>query len=74
MSLKPETLRILVWAGLADVVIGAGLAIATLNGVFGPDLEMFALAGVVVALWGVVLFVWGRNKLSQVDDRRGDLN
>jgi len=55
-------------------VSGAGLAIATLNGVFGPDLEMFALAGVVVALWGVVLFVWGRNKLSQVDDRRGDLN
>lgn len=74
MNLKPETLRILAFAGLADVVIGAGLAIALLNGFFGPGLEMVALAAVVVAVWGVILFVWGRNKLSQVDDRRGDLN
>ncbi|MCS6625125.1 hypothetical protein N0B44_19615 [Roseibacterium beibuensis] len=74
MNLKPETLRILVFAGIADVVIGAGLAIATLNGFFGPGLELFAAAGVAVAVWGLVLFVWGRSKLSQVEDRRGDLN
>jgi hypothetical protein len=74
MNLKPETLRILVFAGVADVVIGAGLAAATLNGFFGPGLELLAVAAVVVALWGVVLILWGRNKLSQVEDRRGDLN
>ena len=74
MKLKPETLRILVFAGIADVVIGAGLAIAMIRGLFGPGLELFSLAGVAVAVWGVVLIVWGRHKLSQVEDRRGDLN
>lgn len=73
-ELKPETLRVLVWAGIADVVLGVGLAIAFLTGVFGPDLEIAAAAGGFVALWGAGLIIWGRNKLSQVEDRRGDLN
>ena len=73
-NLKPETLRILVWAGVADVVLGIGLAIAFLSGFFGPGLELAAAAGGFVALWGAALIVWGRNKLSQVEDRRGDLN
>ena len=73
-KLKPETLRVLVWAGIADVVIGVGMAIAFLMGLFGPGLEIAATVGGLVALWGVGLIVWGRNKLSQVEDRRGDLN
>ena len=73
-NLKPETLRILVWAGVADVVLGLGLGAAVLAGRFGPGLELVAVAFAVVAAWGVVLIVWGRNKLSQVEDRRGDLN
>lgn len=74
MNLKPESLRFLVWVGLADVVLGLGLAAAFLSGLFGPDLEIAAAAAGLVAVWGLVLFVWGRNKLSQVEDRRGDLN
>jgi hypothetical protein len=74
MNLKPESLRFLVWVGLADVVFGLGLAVAFLSGLFGPDLEIAAAGAGLVALWGLVLFVWGRNKLSQVEDRRGDLN
>ena len=73
-KLKPETLRILVWAGVADILLGVGMAVAFLSGVFGPGLEIAAAAGGLVALWGVGLVVWGRNKLSQVEDRRGDLN
>ncbi|MDP2765652.1 MAG: hypothetical protein Q8O54_12545 [Brevundimonas sp.] len=73
-TLKPETLRILVWAGIGDIVLGVGLAFALLLGFFGPDLEIAALIGLFVALWGVAIVVWGRNKLSQVEDRRGDLN
>ena len=73
-KLTPETLRFLVWAGIADLVLGIGLATAFLMGLFGPGLEIAAAAGGFVALWGVGLIVWGRNKLSQVEDRRGDLN
>jgi len=74
MTVKPESLRFLVWVGLADVLLGLGLATAFLSGLFGPGLELAAAAAGLVAAWGVVLFVWGRNKLSQVEDRRGDLN
>ena len=73
-KLKPETLRVLVWAGVADIVLGIGLTVAVLMGLFGPDLDLVAVAGGFVALWGAGLIVWSRNKLSQVEDRRGDLN
>lgn len=73
-KLTPQTLRILFWAGVADVVIGIGLAVAILQGFFGPGIEIAAAAGGFVALWGAGLIVWARNKLSQVEDRRGDLN
>jgi|GEM_PF-2039115 len=73
-NLKPKTLRVIVWAGVADVVLGIGLTIAFLSGFFGPGLELAAAAGGFVALWGAALIVWGRNKLSQVEDRRGDMN
>ena len=74
VKLKPETLRVLVWAGVADIVLGVGLAFAFLTGLFGPGLELGAVAGGFVALWGAGLILWGRNQLSQVEDRRGDLN
>ncbi len=73
-NLKPETLRVLVWAGLADIALGVGLTFAFLTGLFGPGLELGAVAGGFVALWGAGLIVWSRNQLSQVEDRRGDLN
>ena len=72
--LKPETLRVLVWAGVADIVLGIGLTVAVLMGLFGPGLDLVAVGGGFVALWGAGLIIWGRNKLSQVEDRRGDLN
>jgi membrane associated rhomboid family serine protease len=74
LDLKPETLRLLVWAGIADVAIGIGIAISILSGFFGPGNEIAAVGGAVVALWGVVLIVWGRKKLSEAENRRGDLN
>jgi hypothetical protein len=73
-KLKPGTLRVLVWAGVADIVVGIGLTVAALMGLFGPGLDLLAVAGGFVALWGAGLIIWGRNKLSQVEDRRGDLN
>lgn len=73
-NLKPETIRILVWAGVVDVVLGVGLGAAFLSGLFGPGFELAAGAFGFVAVWGLVLVIWGRNKLSQVEDRRGDLN
>ena len=62
------------WVGVSDVVIGAGLAFAGLTDLFGPDLELLAVVGGVIALAGVGFIVFGRNKMSNAETRRGDLN
>jgi len=71
---KTTSWRVLMWAALADVGIGIVLAVAALVGVLGEDLEIVALAGAVVALTGVGLFIWARKNLNDAENRRGDLN
>ncbi len=74
---KPERTvngRIFVIAGVSDIVIGAGLVVAAFTGLLGPGMGVMAIAGGVMALVGVGFIVFGRNKLSQAESRRGDLN
>ena len=72
---KPINWQVMVWAGLADMVIGVALAAAALSGLLGDeDYTILAAVGGVLALTGLGLFVWGRNNLSNAANRRGDLN
>lgn len=66
--------RIFVIAGVSDIVIGVGLALAAVAGLLGPGAGIMVIAGAVMALVGVGFIVFGRNKLSQAESRRGDLN
>lgn len=74
MAEKAMDHRIFIWAGISDVVVGLGLVVAGLTDLFGPDLEILALVGGVIAVVGAGLVLWGRNKASQAESRRGDLN
>ena len=67
--------QVMVWAGMADMVIGLALAAAALNGLLG-DGDQTVLAGVggLLVLVGLGLFLWARNNLSKAESRRGDLN
>ena len=72
---KPINWAVMVWAGVADMVIGLALASATLAGVLGDsDQTVLAAVGGLLALTGLGIFVWGRNNLSKAESRRGDLN
>ena len=72
---KPINWAVMVWAGLADMVIGLALASAALAGMLGDsDQTVLAAVGGLLVLTGVGLFLWARNNLSKADDRRGDLN
>ena len=72
---KPINWMIMVWAGLADMVVGVGLAAAALSGMLGDtDQAVLAAVGGLLALTGLGIFVWGRNNLSKAESRRGDLN
>jgi len=68
------TWRVMILAGVGDIVIGAGMAFAGLTDLIGPDMEILAVVGAVIAVIGVGIVLWGRHKLSQAGDRRGDLN
>lgn len=72
---KPINWMIMVWAGLADMVVGAILAAAALSGMLG-DSDQTVLAGVggLLVVVGLGIFLWGRNNLSKAESRRGDLN
>ena len=72
---KPINWVVMVWAGLADMVVGVGRAAAALSGMLG-DTDQAVLAGVggLIAVVGAGLFTWGRNNLSKAESRRGDLN
>ena len=72
---KPINWAVMVWAGVADMVIGLALASATLAGMLGDsDQTVLAAVGGLLALTGLGIFVWGRNNLSKAESRRGDLN
>ncbi|RZJ44434.1 MAG: hypothetical protein EON87_09925 [Brevundimonas sp.] len=69
-----DVAKIFIWGGVGDIVIGLGLIVAALTGLMGPDMEILSIAGAVMAVFGVGIVLWGRNKLSQAEDRRGDMN
>lgn len=72
---KPINWMIMVWAGLADMVVGAILAAAALSGMLGEsDQAVLAGVGGLLVLVGLGIFLWGRNNLSKAGTRRGDLN
>ena len=72
---KPINWAVMVWAGVADMVIGLALASATLAGMLGDsDQTVLAAVGGLLVLTGLGIFVWGRNNLSKAESRRGDLN
>ena len=72
---KPINWRVMIWAGLADIAIGAVLALAALTGALGDsDQTVLAAVGGLLMVTGVGLFLWGRNNLSKAGDRRGGLN
>jgi len=73
-TVTAATWRTMMWAGVADIGLGLGLAVAALTDLIGPDLEMLAIAGGIIAVIGMGILLWARNKLSQADDRRGDMN
>jgi len=72
---KPINWMIMVWAGLADMVVGVVLAAAALNGLLGEsDQTVLAGVGGLLAVVGLGIFLWGRNNLSKAGTRLGDLN
>ena len=72
---KPINWAVMVWAGVADMVIGLALASAALACMLGDiDQTVLAAVGGLLALTGLGIFVWGRNNLSKAESRRGDLN
>ena len=73
-SSPAEFWRLIVWVGLGDIVLGFALAVAGFADLLGPDMEIVALVGAVIAAVGLGIVVWGRKKLSEAGDRRGDLN
>jgi len=72
---KPINWMVMVWAGLADMVVGVVLATAALNGLLGDsDQTVLAAVGGLLVVVGLGIFLWGRNNLSKAESRRGDLN
>lgn len=66
--------RLIIWAGIGDIVLGFAVAVAGLADLIGPDMEILAFVGAVIAAVGLGLVLLGRHKLSEADNRRGDLN
>ena len=73
---KPASVyRIMMFAGLADIALGFVVAVLAFTGtVGGDDPTVLAVVGGLFAVIGVGIVIFARNKLSQADDRRGDLN
>ena len=71
---KPANWRLFAIVGLVDIAIGLGLAAAALSGMLGPDSPMLAVVGGALAFGGAAIALLSRHKLSQVENRRGDLN
>ncbi|NJC42231.1 hypothetical protein GGQ87_002526 [Brevundimonas alba] len=70
----PAAWRIIMFAGLGDIVFGVGIAAAGLMGFLGEEGEIYAIVGGVMAVFGAGIIVWARNNLSKAESRRGDLN
>lgn len=66
--------RLFMGVGISDVAVGVGLAVAGLAGLLGENGSVIALVGGVIAVFGVAMVVWARNKLSQASGSGGDRN
>lgn len=72
---KPlSTGKLCLMIGALDLVIGLGFVAAGLSGMFGPDMMLPMVGGGAVVLTGVGVLAYGGYKLSQADDRHGDLS
>lgn len=72
---KPlSTGKLCLLIGVSDLVVGLGFIAAGLIGMFGPDILLPTVGGGAVALTGVGMLAYGGHKLSQADDRHGDLS
>jgi hypothetical protein len=71
---KPVNWRLFAVVGLIDIAAGLALAAAGLAGLLGDEGGMLAIVGAAVAVGGAVITLLSRHKLSQVENRRGDLN
>ncbi|MEH6698261.1 MAG: hypothetical protein V7672_06150 [Brevundimonas sp.] len=77
MAEQPKPLstgKLCLMIGAMDLVIGLGFVAAGLNGMFGPDTMLPTVGGGAVALTGVGMLAYGGYKLSQADNRHGDLS
>ena len=68
---KPVNWRMFAIVGLIDMAVGLGLVGAGLAGMIGPE---SAIVGGALMFGGAVIVLLSRHKLSQVENRRGDLN
>jgi len=71
---KAVNWRLFAIVALIDVVVGFGLVVAGLAGLLGQDSRYFALAGGGLVFGAAVIGLYARNKLSEAENRRGDLN
>lgn len=71
---KPVNWRMFAIVGLIDMAVGLGLVGAGLAGMIGPESSIFAIVGGALMFGGAVIVLISRHKLSQVENRRGDLN
>jgi hypothetical protein len=67
---KPVDYRLMLIVGVSDAVLGVALAGLALSGILGEGMEPLAVAGGLMALVGVGIVLWARNKISQ-DPRSG---
>jgi hypothetical protein len=51
--------------GLSDMVLGVGLAVASLTGTLDVDRTIMPIVGGLMALVGAGIFVWAREKASK---------
>lgn len=74
MDGKPLNWRMFAIVGLIDIAVGLGFVVAGLTGMIGTESAIFAIVGGALAFGGSVILIFSRHKLSQVENRRGDLN
>lgn len=69
---KPTDAQAMRWVsvmGLADMMLGSGLALLAGLGVFGEDLRVLMWPGLVFAGVGAFLFIFFRDGAAQAQDR-----
>lgn len=70
-QIKQDGARVLMLVGLGDFVLGLLLAGLAFSGVLGPDLNIVAVLGLIMAVVGAGLALWGRSKIQHANTRGG---